>query len=314
MATDTTFADLWKRLLVYAPDLPLPLAQEFVNTSYSRALSAGPWSGLRARGEFKFNTPEQVSGTVTNGSATVTGATEAVAAHVGRQFYKTSAPFYTIIAQSTGTSYTLDRPWGGASAVFTISPAPSAGATVENVFVEAPSDFLHFISVVDPSNKWRLHRSFLPEHVDNWDPGRTSTGSSWIVIPASPSPVTATLGRPRYEFWPRPGAEKYYTFSYIKRPALMSAATDTPIYPIRGDVVRHGALSELSMWPGTEERKNPFFNLDLARVHEEGFQKDLAANLREDQEIAQTAISFSDEDLPLAPIDGEFLQSHAFVI
>lgn len=296
-----TFETQWKRLLVYAPDCPITLVQEFINTAYSRVLASGQWSGLRGDGEFTLPAPLTITINPTHNSATILSAS-ADAAHVGRQIYVDHAPFYTVLSVSAGVSYTVDRPYAGASGATT--------GTLEQVYVTVPSDFLTFVSVKDNEENWRLHTGILPETLDNWDEQRTSTGTSWIIAPATRSPVTATIGIPRYEFWPRPAAEKVFSYVYIKKPALLSANSDTLIFPIRGDLIRHGALAELAMWPGLAERPNPYFNMDLARVHEEAFQRDLAAAQREDQEIAQTSVQYADADIPLAPLDGEFLQAH----
>ncbi len=300
-----TFESLWKALLVYAPDCPLPLVREFVNTSYSRVLAAGAWSALRGDGEFQIPDPVTIAGaSVTKNDAVILTAS-AAAAHIGRQLYVDHAPFYTVIAATPGVSLTLDRPYVGETSA-------STQVIVELVYVTVPSDFLHFLSVTDNQENWRLHTGILSETLDLWDEQRTSTGSSWVVASTTPVPLTiaATGGFPRYEFWPRPSAAKAFSFKYIKKPALLSAAGDKLVFPIRGDAVKHGAMAELSLWPGTAERKNPYFSLDLARTFEEKFQLDLISTQREDQEIVQTMVQYSDEDIPLAPLDGEFIQSH----
>lgn len=298
-----TFESQWKRLLVYAPDLPFPMAQEFINTAYSRVLAAGPWATLRKRADFILPAPISVAATPTNGSVTVSSASAATA-HVGRQIYEDHAPFYTIVDVSIGASYTLDRGWAGTTGATTM--------TVEQVYVVVPSDFLTFISVVDTDDNWRLHTGFTAETLDVWDAQRTSTGSSWIVASTTPQPssIAASAGFPRYEFWPRPAAAKTFNYQYLRKPPLLSAASDTLAFPIRGDLVRHGALVEMSMWPGTAERPNPYFNMDLAREMELKFQAGLIEAQREDQEITQTAVQYADSDLPWAPLDAEFIQAH----
>lgn len=300
-----TFEGLWKKLMVYAPDCPLPLAQEFVNTAYSRALSAGPWEGLRAESGFIVSDPLSVTVSTTKNSATV-GCTSASANQVGLQLYVTHAPFYTIISATPGISLVLDRVWGGTTA--------SQAGTIQQVYLTTPSDFLHFLAVRDTDLNWRLRQGYTQEQIDVWDAQRAITGDAWIVASVSSSPVTATLGVPRYELWPRPHAGKTYAYEYIKKPALMSAASDTPIFPIRGDVLKHGAMAELSLWPGTAERKNPYFNMDLGREFEGKFQLDLISCRREDQEIAQTAVSYASEDVPWAPLSLDFIQQQYITI
>lgn len=296
-----TFENLWKKLLVYAPDCPLPLVQEFVNTAYSRALAAGSWWGLRGYGTYSIGDQASLAVTATKNSA-VLNCLGATTNHPGLQLFYNSGPLYTIQSSSAGLTLTLDHPWAAASGAYTV--------TVQGLFLVAPTDFLHFISVVDNENNWRLRTDYLQEDIDNWDSKRTSTGTAWMIVPTTPSPVSATLGLPRYEPWPRPTSAKNYTFTYTKKPALMSAASDTPIFPIRGDTLKHGAFAELSLWPGTLERKNPYFDLNLARTFEERFQLALISTRKEDQEIAQTAVKYAEEDVPFMPMDAQFIQEH----
>ena len=102
-----------------------------------------------------------------------------------------------------------------------------------------------------------------------------------------------------------------YTYRYIRRPALLSAAADRPIFPVRGDILRRGALAELALWPGTSTLKNPYYNVDQHRVMEEEFQSALKGAWKDEQEISNTAVYYDDwEGVPYAPIDARYLQTH----
>lgn len=309
MPGDSTFGDLWKKILLYCPDLPLPLAQEFVNTAYSRALTSIDWTGLKGYGSIilpaQYNTG---TATVVQESTTVTGvATAWTSAMVGRQFYMNGrAPFYTITAVDTGAqTLTLDRVWGEAGT--------TAAYTIQLIYVVMPDDFLNFTSIVDLVNRWQIWKDVPQEWLDRVDAARIYAGSpSWVVSYASPSPVTATLNQVRYEIWPRGGGDKTYPYTYIKKPPLLSASTDRIMFPIRGDLVREGALAELALWPGTGEIKNPYYDLQNHREHEKRFQERLELVLNEDQNIRQSRVWFEEErkGWPMAPIDSNFIQSH----
>lgn len=308
--SDTTFRDLWTRLLVYAPQLPLPLAQEFTNTSYSRALAYYPWTNLRAYDEFVVPAVYQDgTASVTQDSATVTGnGTAFTSAMLNRQFYvgNQAAPLYTIIAIDTGAqTLTLDRP-------FEKDTDPTASYQITQVLVEMPSDFLSLEVVRDIVNNWRLYTTYPQKRLDLIDARRQVSGTPWIMAYAPPRIQSNGIPVQRYELWPRclPGP-KTYAFTYIKKPPLMTSSTERPIYPIRGDAIRLGALVELTRWPGTTELKNPYFDMNQHQVYEREFQDRLEECWKDDQMIGQSAISYRQEPtVPWAPIDAKFIQSH----
>lgn len=304
--SDTTFEELYKGLKVYAPDTPLPLCKQYINEAYSEALSGNRWSGLREDDEFVINTPyEDGTITVTQGSATVTGSSTAfTSAMAGRQLIvESSAPFYDISSVESGTSLTLTRPYSG-------SDDSGASYSIENVYLDCPSDFLKFIIAVDIENDWKLHLHFLQEQIDVWDADRSSTGTPWLLVPTSTR--TASSGEVRrYELWPRASAAKTIPFRYYKKPSLLSSTSDTTIFPIRGDIVREGALAKLALWPGTKENPNPYYSIDLHRVHKKNYEYKLGLAEVEDQEIALTWLRYDGaEGLPWAPIDAKYIQTH----
>jgi len=306
--SDATFEQLWRRILVYAPECPIPLAQEFVNTAYSRAVAYYPWSQLKMEDEFRIPTSYSTgTANVTNGSAAVVGTgTTWTSAMVNRQFYTDgTAPFYTVASFQDATNITLDR-------AYEKDTAATAAYVISVVYVEAPSDFLMFDVVRDLANNWKLRTNFTQGQLDVWDAERSFAGTSWIIAPAPPRLVAAGVPVVRYELWPRPlPAAKTYAYRYTKRPPLLAASSDRPIYPIRGDSLRKGAMAELALWPGTATLKNSFYNLDQHRTLEQEFQAGLAEAWREDNEISQTAVKYDTSDeWQYAPIDAAFWQSH----
>lgn len=303
---DRTFEWLWKRVLVYAPKCPIPLAQEFINTAYSRAISFYRWNCLRKEGGFFIEAPYQTGTvTVTEGSTSVVGSgTTWTTDMEGMQFLTAGiAPYFTVVDVASATSLTLDRPY---------SKEDGVGLTysIQQIYLEAPSDFVEFESVRDLVNNWSIRFDVPQAVLDTWDAQRTFSGDPWLLSPAAPS----SSGLRRYEIWPRPGASASLPFRYYSKPPLLSANSDTPIFPIRGDILVEGALSELAKWPGLVDAPNPFFNLSLHKLHNEEFEKKLHSAAMEDQESNQTWIKYADEDrLPFAPIDAKFWQTHGLV-
>lgn len=298
---DQTFEQLWKRILLYAPGLPLPLAQEFINTAYSRALEAGGWYGLRAEAEFII--PDAfTTGTITltQSSASATGSgTGWTSALDGRQLIiGGKSPFYTVTITSP-TTLTLDRPWAD-------EDQAAVTYSIEQIYVTAPSDFIGFRRAVSPVDEWRLHTNITQEQVDLIDPTRNWNGTPRALLPAPPT----SAGLRRFEVWPRSTAARFIHYLYTRRPSLLSAASDRPIFPIRGDLIRHGALVELCSFPGTKQLPNVWFDLNAAGFWQDRFEKGIAQAQREDQGIAQTDVTYQEESWPWAPLDPRFLQTH----
>lgn len=225
---------------------------------------------------------------------------------VGQQLYVNIAPFYTIIAVPDATTITLDRPWN-------TDAVAASTYTIQMVYVTCPADFLHFTSIVDVDNRWRIWHFLSQEMIDRFDAARTFVANpAYIFSAASPSPVVAVADRVRYEVWPRGIGAKTYPFSYVKKLALLSASTDKPIYPVRGDLIREGALAELALFRGTAEKPNPYYDLQAHKVHENRFLQRVEAIKNEDESIRQTRVWYDDESTgwAMAPLDSKFIQLH----
>lgn len=300
-----TFIDLWRDLLLLAPNLPLPTAQRFVNIAYRRALDSFRWSALRGENAF-FIPAAETTGTVTvtQGSTTVTGAGTAwTSALEGRQFFVDSkAPYYTVSDVTSGTTLTLDRAYGAAD---------GAGQTysIQLVYLTPASDFLQLTDVRDITNNWRWMGLTTVEYLDRFDAQRSYSGTSYVLAAVPPVSIG---GLPRYEIYPRPSTVVSYPYRYIKRIPELSAATDAPIYPVRPETLRYGALAELAKWPGTSDRPNPYFDTNIFAEQEAAFQESLGRDNRIDQEINPTDLSYEpvSTTFPSFPWSASFLQSH----
>jgi hypothetical protein len=303
----STYGELWKKLLLYCPFVPIPLAQEWVKSRHRQLIDmASMWGGQVA--ESQFILPAAYStGTVAlvNSSTAVVGTgTVWTVAHVGQQLYTGgTGPYYTISAVADATHLTLERAFGGTS---------SASSTYEiaQCYVTPPSDFLSFKSIKDPVNNWRLRFNVSQEQLDLRDAQRSTTGDARVFADYRHSSSQI----PRYEVWPRVITAKLYPFLYIKRPADLSSDSDTVMFPLRGDEVLKGALADLAMWPGTESRKNPTFNIQLANRYESEYQEMAMQLQRVDQETYLTNYIPLEESwnsgLIDSPIDAKWMQTH----
>jgi hypothetical protein len=243
---------------------------------------------------------------VVQGSADVLGSGTAwTPLLVGRQFFINGvAPYYTVVDVSGPGTLTLDRVWGSDTA--TLQPY-----TIQLVYLTPVSDFLQFVDIRDITNNWRWVGLTTVEYLDKIDAQRSYSGTSYVLAAVPPASNGAI---PRYEIYPRPpaGTPASYPYRYIKRPPEFSAPGDLPIYPIRMETVRYGALVEISKWPGTADRPNPYFNMDIFSTNEAAFQDSLGRDNRIDQEINQTDFSYEPvyTSTPYFPWNANFLQNH----
>jgi hypothetical protein len=142
------------------------------------------------------------------------------------------------------------------------------------------------------------------------EPVRRAGRHRHFVPPGSPA-------LPRYEIWPHQYAAKCYPFMYEARwQDLNDTGAALPRY-IRGDVLVEGALWQCAMWPGpTATQPNPYFNLTLAKMHQDNFTKAMYELERQDDELNDQIVQYTNYlNLPWAPIpfaDSRFLQSHSF--
>lgn len=302
-----TYGDIWREVRLYCPFVPVPLAQHWVRDRYRRVLDRTFWGASVS--ESQFIIPAQyATGTasVTNGSATVTlgGGGLVSSDHVGRQFYVGGgSPYYTILSIDAGlNTLTLDKVYGN-------TDNAAIAFSIALVYLTPPSDFLSLISVRDPVLNWRLRIRISQDQLDRWDTRRTSSGGAWVLADYR----FDAAGVPRFELWPRQTTQKFYPYIYYRRPTDLAADADVPVLPIRGDVLKWGALADLSLWPGTPEQRNPMFGPDVHQLYESRFADEVNKLMRVDQEIYLTDLWRLEDkwaDIPMAPIDAKFLQSH----
>jgi hypothetical protein len=305
-----TFADIWRGVRLRCPLAGPLLAQQWVRDTYEDVCRKHPWSWLRAEGEILTNDAKSGTVTVTRNSMTVVGVGLMFAlADVDRQFRLPSAPVYTITAVDVGLNRaTLDRVYGGPSAT-------AVQGVILDAYVTMPEDFARWLVVADPTNRWQLHWWITEEELNLWDPERSITMQPWALVSRRLSRTAATNGRIQYELWPYTLLARNYPYYYIRQPAPLS---DDSYFEgslrMSGDLLLQGALVEAAEWPGTEDRKNPYFNLNLAQRKREQFERRTAELELRDEEIYLTwweTVSWINK-APLAPGDARFAQSHDF--
>lgn len=294
---------------MHCPLAPALLSQYWVRNAYSDICNRRSWAWLRSESEFLINTAKSGTVNVTRGSASVSGGTLVYAASdVDRQFrVGTNEPVYTIIAASA-LSYTLDRVYGGVTAVGT-------GAQVGDFYLTCPADFQRFLAVLDPANNWQLHLWVTEEELNTWDAQRSSTGTPWAVASRrlKTQGTASLIGRAQYELWPYAIEQKNYPFFYYRQPELLADSTEfLGVLARRGELVTGLALAEAAAWPGLEDRRNPYFNLNLAQMKRKEINDELNRLEVLDEEVYMTwleTVSWINR-YEFAPIDSRYMQSH----
>ncbi len=296
-----------RAVLLHSGLIPWHLADSWVQDTWKTICQRRPWSFLRKTAEIIIS--DQRSGTfgVTRGSTVITGVSVAfTSADLGRQFRTgTSEPPYTIIRIISATSAQLDRSYGSPTSA-------SIAGTILDAFVTMPEDFDRFQAVLDPASGFGLRLWNDSADLNSRDPQRSSTGTPFALVPAQYSPVPGLEGRVRYELWPYSTSAYNYSMYYIaKASELEPDAYFKGPFQNRGDVIKLGALARCCAWPGTNEAKNPMFDLKLAAAYDEKFEKELGGLDARDEDIYPTAIDVGPfGDRASCPIDAKYAQSH----
>lgn len=122
-------------------------------------------------------------------------------------------------------------------------------------------------------------------------------------------------GLPRYEMWPHQTAQYVYPFIYEARATdIADPGAVLPRY-IRGDVLMELALANAARWPGTADKKNPYYDLNLWKTHQARGDMMVRELERQDDEtgLQDFRINYA-MSLPLCPFplgSASWIQSHS---
>jgi hypothetical protein len=302
-----TFEDIWRAVHAHSPLAPPLLCQDWVRQAYKDLCDHNPWSWLRSEAE--MNTAASHAGTVTvtkNSTSVVGGTMTFVAGDQDRQFQIPKGPVYSIVSVNVGTNTaTLERAYGGVTAT-TIG-------TVFDAYQTMPEDFQRFLYVMDMANGRFIAHFMTEDELNARDPQRASTGFPYILASKKIPSAGTYAGRIQYELWPYLLAAATYPYMYIRRPEVLSDAT-TFKGPLahHADILKIGALKYCCEWPGTEERRNPYFNQGLRTFKQQDWDKQMANLERLDDEIYPEwleSISRINRGAPF-PVDSNYIQTH----
>jgi hypothetical protein len=293
-----SYSDVWRRVKIYVSDAPTFLVREWVDAAWHQLTRRRHWGFLRADLRLTIAAARSLAAVVvTSGSATVTSAGLFLPADAGRQIRTRFYPVYTIQTVVDANTITLDTAYGEETATPT--------ATIYDGYAVMPADFGSFRLIADPYNQRRLAYWIDEDQLNLLDPTRQASDTGPRLLAAcSPSPVTATLGRLRYEYWPRPTAARSYPAIYNKQAARLTDQTIfTGVLADAADVLIEGTLALAAQWPGTPDRRNPYFDLALAREKRDEFNLGVQRlALRDDEQYPDDYTKVHWERWPLADL------------
>ncbi len=293
-----SYAEVWRSVKLHASAAPTFLVREWVNDAWKTLTRVRPTANyLRVSSALTINAARSIVVTATRGSATLTSVGLFVAGDEGRTFRLQTFPNYTIIAVVDVNTVTLDRGFG--------EEDTSATGEIYDGYATMPVDFGQFDLIADPYNQRRLAFWITEEQLNMLDPTRQSSDTGpRLLATASPSPVPATLGQTRYEYWPRPTANRSYPALYFKQGAnLAESFVFIGAMAEAGDVLKKGALAQCARWPGTSDKPNPYFNAGLGdRLEKEFLDGCQKISLRDDDQAGTDYLRIDWDRWPLADL------------
>jgi hypothetical protein len=247
-----------------------------------------PWHFTRTHAMLVVPQSRSVTPTFTLNSVTATAAAATFTqADVGLQLRLSTPkiPVYTINAvDGTGGVITLDMPY-----VDPLTVGSPQACTVIGMYQTMPADFGAFLLVIDPYNQRLVPWWYTQEELARLDPIRFSTDTNpRVLVSRQLSTVPATLGQVQYEWWPGPTTAKQFPYYYRKQAQIL-ADTDPLLGVLNARVLEVGALAYCAAWPGTNEKKNPYYNLGLHAKLMDEFDKQCASlELRDDDQAQES--------------------------
>lgn len=291
------FSDVWRTVRLYV-QAPTFLVREWTSAAYKELARARHWTFLQGELRLQITASRAVTVGVTLGSTTVTSAALFVAGDAGRQFRISPFQVYTIQSVTNASAVVLDSAYGDPTAA-------AASATIYDGYAVLPADFESFRLIADPYNQRRLAFWFSQDQLNVLDPTRQVTDAGpRTLVARPPSTYSVTLGRPTYEYWPAPTTARSYPALYNKQAqALTDVSTFSGVLGDAADVLIEGVLARAAEWPGTPDQKNPYFDLQLARLKRGEFLAGIQRlSLRDDDQSPDDVATVNWARWPLADL------------
>lgn len=303
-----TFDGLARKLLLRVPKLGPFISRDLIKKAFDDVKDTYSWSWRLKRGQLSVpNAYTTGLASIAFGTNTVTLSSGGIvdATHVGRQFrVGVASPILTITDADTGANtYTLSDTWQG-------STATTQAYKVYQAYINMPSDFQSFLSVVDPATYWPIQVTNVTlEEIDSRDPQRSVVGSPPRVL----VPYDYYSGLPRYEFWPHQTSQAFYLMAYQSTyGSAFDEGIEIPSTLSDGDVVLERALMYAAKWAGPNYNdRNPYFGENTAQFHERNYDRRIGILIKEDVERMQNSVFYQgDSGWNQRNLNAAYMQSH----
>lgn len=313
MRGQNSFLEITRSLRLYVPQLPIPLAQQFIRDRYRRMLSARDWSGTRREAEFLLSGMKSDGSVdvIRNDVSVIGNGTTFDADDVGRQFKcGTGSPIYTVTAVDVGAQeLTLDRVYG-------VTTAVAQSYYIIDAYLTPPDDFMRFTTIVDPLQGWQLRHWVTQQELNAMDPQRTFFGNPYLLADKFFNNATAGSSEPKpmYEAWPYNSGTRTLYYNYIIRVPDLIQDADVPVWPINTDVLVSGALADVARWPGTPDVPNLYYSRpEYWKSYEMDYNDKMITLERQDEDVYSTMLQqwpYSQFN-QVAPMSANWIMSHA---
>lgn len=275
-----TFEQTWRKVKLNCAMAPPLLAASWVQEEWNKIQDRRPWSWLRTESTITVKAGRSGTVSAVSGSAVIQGiGLIFTAADVGLQFrIQTSLP-WTILSVDVGLNRaTIDQNFPGTTTASTLG-------SIVNAFITMPADFGSFLYVLDPANNMRVRIFVTEEELNYYDTIRGSSGQPRALV----SRRFDSSGLVQYELVPYSSAAAFFPYLYRKRNFQLSDDLEFPTpFRDRPDILVERGLMRAAQWPGTEDKKNPYFNLALASQLRETSESEIVNLEARDEEIYMT--------------------------
>ncbi len=250
-----TYLDFYREVSGTIPRANDFLAQRWVNRGLSSIYRTRFWSFLRGFGYIQV--PGQVATgtfTTTLDSAVVTADAAATTALTGltnpaitsRQIRFAGGPLYNI-ASFIGSALTLDRIYGEGNATGLSYQVYQAyyGPPYTGTNAAPTTDFVRYLSVLDPIQPQKLMLNKTREWLDLVDQKRTNVGQPSTHLCSFVAETADTAGLPTFEIWPHPLTQRVLICIFARKGLPLVNDTDT--IP---NIIPESLLLSRALWHG----------------------------------------------------------------
>lgn len=164
--------------------------------------------------------------------------------------YNNLVPRYTIKGVSSATRLVLSENFG-------LTTTTGASYSISKVYVTFGQQSKFVMAVTNFSMRYRVKLHIPQEQLNQSDPQRTATESTYILADFVPDEV----GRLQYELYPRPTSPQAFGCLYYRQISNLSDDDDTPPPFISTDVLVKASIADALRW---RPKQNKYYSESMA--------------------------------------------------